>query len=190
MPDHGLAINTNTPLGGKVVATTVSSVLLVTDRAAYIGCCHMRVPGQGGQAPSNICSHPATARSGSDCPVLLSLSLMFSLGGRAGLTTTPSMERRSKTPRDSVRSQSHVRGISRDAVSSRNALIRQRSGRRCVDSSPDSNPAAMPPAGDRRSGPDPAVDRSSWTFQQTRPEATDQRVSASPRSMFRRQLEP
>ena len=53
-------------------------------------------------------------------------------------------------------------GPSREASPS----IRQRSGRRCVDSNPDSNPATMPLAGDGRSGPDPAVDRPSWTLQQ------------------------
>ena len=60
----------------------------------------------------------------------------------------------------------------------RTHLIRQRSGRRSVDSSPDSNPAAMLLAGDRRSGPNPAVDRPSWILQQAPPEATDQRAQS------------
>ena len=67
-------------------------------------------------------------------------------------------------------------GLARSNSTGRNALIRQRSGRRCVDSSPDSNLAAMPLAGDRRSGPDPAVDRPSWTLQQPLPGSTKQMV--------------
>jgi hypothetical protein len=55
-------------------------------------------------------------------------------------------------------------------------LIRQRSGKRRVDSSPDSNLAAMPLACDRRSGPDPVVDGPSRTLQQPLPGSTDQKV--------------
>src|SRR5829696_5985763 len=55
-------------------------------------------------------------------------------------------------------------------------LIRQRSGERRVDSSPDSNLAAMPLACDRRSGPDPVVAGPSRTLQQPLPGSTDQKV--------------
>jgi hypothetical protein len=58
-------------------------------------------------------------------------------------------------------------------------LIRQRSGKRRVDSSPDSNLAAMPLACDRRSGPDPVVDGPSRTLQQPLPRSTDQKVGGS-----------
>ncbi len=55
-------------------------------------------------------------------------------------------------------------------------LIRQRSDRRCVDSSPNSNPAAMSPAGDTRIGPSPAIDGPSWTLRESPPGSTDHKV--------------
>ena len=54
---------------------------------------------------------------------------------------------------------------------------RQRSDRRCVDSSADSNSAPTRSAGNRRIGSDPAVGTRSWTFGPVLPGSTEQKVT-------------
>ena len=120
--------STRTPLWVGRLSPLQSLLCFWSQTAAYIECCHMRVPGHDGQAPSNICSHPATARSGvrlpSSSPLVVDVLARGACGTHHHAKHRASMQ---DTARFGALTKPCPR-ISRDAVSSRNAPIRQQSG--------------------------------------------------------------